>query len=295
MADATIEATTAPPPRHRSASRLRGAFGGSGASWLLVPPLVFLGVLILVPIAYLVGDAFHSDGLSQVVSDPIFRASVVRTVLLAAVVSVLTVIFGTLYALAMAVSPRWVAILLLIALFTIFWTSLLVRTYGWILLYLPQGPIYTVLHGLGLRDKPIDIFQTTFAAYPAMVHVMLPYTVLPVYAAMRQIDGQHIRAARTLGAKPLLILRKVILPQLRSGITAGAILVFIMSLGFYVTPQLLGDPRHQMVASLIGTNFSVPGMTNAAAAMSILLLAVVVIVYAAADRVFKVSEQWGRG
>jgi putative spermidine/putrescine transport system permease protein len=124
---------------------------------------------------------------------------------------------------------------------------------------------------------------------------MLPYTVLPVYAAMRQIDGQHIRAARTLGAKPLLILRKVILPQLRSGITAGAILVFIMSLGFYVTPQLLGDPRHQMVASLIGTNFSVPGMTNAAAAMSILLLAVVVIVYAAADRVFKVSEQWGRG
>jgi putative spermidine/putrescine transport system permease protein len=295
MADATLEAIPAPRPPHRSASRLRGALGGSGASWLLVPPLVFLGVLILVPIAYLVSDAFRADGFSQVVSDPIFRASVVRTVLLAAVVSFLTVIFGTLYALALAVSPRWVSIVLLIALFTIFWTSLLVRTYGWILLYLPQGPIYTVLHGLGLREKPIDIFQTTFAAYPAMVHVMLPYVVLPVYAALRQIDGQHIRAARTLGAKPLLILRKVILPQLRNGITAGAILVFIMSLGFYVTPQLLGDPRHQMVASLIGTNFSVPGMTDAAAAMSVLLLAVVVVVYAAADRLFKVSEQWGRG
>jgi putative spermidine/putrescine transport system permease protein len=295
MADATLEATTtAPRPSGPSASRLRGALGGSGASWLLVPPLVFLGLLILVPIAYLVSDAFSAGGMDQTLHDSLFRASVGRTLVLAAVVSVLTVIFGTLYAIAMAVSPRWVAVLLLIALFTIFWTSLLVRTYGWILLYLPQGPIYSALHGLGLREKPIDIFQTTIAAYPAMVHVMLPYVVLPVYAALRQIDGQHIRAARTLGAKPPLILRRVILPQLRSGIMAGAILVFIMSLGFYVTPQLLGDPRHQMVASMIGAAFGVPGQTNAAAAMSVLLLAVVVVVYAAADRLFKVSEQWGR-
>jgi putative spermidine/putrescine transport system permease protein len=293
MSDATVSAT-APVPRP-TASRLRGAFGGSGARWLLLPPLIFLGVLILVPVGYLLSDAFHSGGMSDALQDSVFRASVVRTVLLAAVVTVLTVIFGTLYAVALAVSPRWLAIVLLIALFTIFWTSLLVRTYGWILIYYPQGALYWVLHGLGLRDKPLDIFQTTLAAYPAMVHVMMPFVVLPVYAALRQVDGQLIRAARTLGAKPPMILRKVILPLLRNGIAAGAILVFIMSLGFYVTPQLLGDPRHQMVASLIGNSFAVPGQGNTAAAMSVLLLAVVVVVYAAADRLFKVSEQWGRG
>jgi putative spermidine/putrescine transport system permease protein len=296
MADATLEATTATPrPPGPFASRMRGALGGNGAAWLLVPPLIFLVLLIVVPIIYLVNDAFTDGGMSATIHDSIFRASVVRTVLLAGVVAFFTVIFGTLYALALAVSPRWVSVILLIALFTIFWTSVLVRTYGWILLYLPQGPIYTVLHGLGLREQPIDIFQTTIAAYPAMVHVMLPFVVLPVYSALRQIDGQHIRAARTMGAKPMLILRKVILPQLRNGITAGAILVFIMSLSFYVTPQLLGDPRHQMVASLIGASFGVPGQSNQAAAMSVLLLAVVVVVYAVADRLFKVSEQWGRG
>jgi putative spermidine/putrescine transport system permease protein len=91
-----------------------------------------------------------------------------------------------------------------------------------------------------------------------------------------------------------MILRKIVLPQLRSGIMSGAVLVFVMSLGFYVTPQLLGDPTAQMVAGLIGSAFSTPGETGAAAAMSLLLLLVVVVVYAGADRIFRVSEQWGR-
>jgi putative spermidine/putrescine transport system permease protein len=214
---------------------------------------------------------------------------------MATVVATLTLIFGTIYAMALAVAPKWVAILLLIALFTLFWTSLLVRTYGWMLLALPQGPIYTVLKGLGLRDEPIDIFQKTIAAYPAMVHVMLPYVVLPVYAAIRQLDPLHVRAARVLGARPLLTLRKVVLPQLRAGIMAGGVLVWIMSLGFYVTPALLGDPTSPVVAGMIAGAFSAPDATSAAAAMSLLLLAVVIVVYAVADRVFRVSEQWGRG
>jgi len=296
MADTAVGVATMPPPAPagRVGSRLRGAFSGAGTSWLLVPPIIFLGVLILVPVVFLVIEAFSGGGMSKALDDTIFREAIVRTFLLAAVVAALTVIFGTLYAIALAVSPRWVAAILLIFLFTIFWTSLLVRTYGWILLYLPQGPIYEVLHGLGLRDQPVDVFQTTFAAYPAMVHVMMPYVVLPVYAALRQIDPQLIRAARTLGAKPPMILRRVILPQLRAGITAGAVLVFVMSLGFYVTPQLLGNPRGLMVAGLIGNSFGVPGESNTAAAMSLLLLAVVIVVYVIADRFFKVSEQWGR-
>jgi putative spermidine/putrescine transport system permease protein len=202
-------------------------------------------------------------------------------------------ILGTVYALALAVAPRWLSVALLVSLFTIFWTSLLVRTYGWILLYLPKGPIYIVLHALHLRSQPLEIFQTNFASYPAMVHVMLPYVVLPVFAATRQIDAMHIRAARVCGARPLLVFWKIVLPALRPGIAAGGVLVFVMSLGFYVTPTLLGSQSDLLISTLIGNDFQAPGEAPIASAMSLVLLAVVVIVYVAADRAFKVSETWG--
>ncbi|MBS1894650.1 MAG: ABC transporter permease [Actinobacteria bacterium] len=277
---------------------LNNAFGGSGAGWLLVPPILFLGLMLMVPLGYLVVLAFEhtsagKTGFGEAFGDHLFWAAMWRTFVLAAVVSFFTLVFGTLYAIAIAAAPKWLAIVLLIALFTIFWTSLLVRTYGWLLLDLPQGGIYWALHGLGLRDKPLEIFQTNTASYPAMVHVMLPYVVLPVLAATRQLDPMQIRAARVLGAKPPLILWKVLLPALRGGIIAGAVLVFVMSLGFYVTPTLLGDPTKQMVASTIGHSFSVPGAAPTAAAMSLSLLAIVVIVYLVADKVFRVSETWG--
>lgn len=283
------------PPSFRLGSRVRGALGGSGATWLLVLPLTFMVLLLAVPLAFLAYEALSDAAFGTVLGNEIFRESVLRTVLMATVVAFLTLVLGTVYALALAVSPRWVAIALLISLFTLFWTSLLVRTYGWMLLLLPLGPIFMLLEALGLREEPLDVFQTTLAAYPAMVHVMLPYVVLPVYAAVRHIDPDHLRAARVAGARPLLTMRKVVLPQLRSGIMAGAILVWILSLGFYVTPALLGSPVEPTVAGMIGATFIAPDQTAQGAAMSLLLLAVVIVVYIAADRVFKVSEQWGRG
>ena len=282
----------------RGLDTLRGVFGGSGASWLLVPPLVFIGLLLVVPLFYLLLLALENTlsdktGLSEVLGNHAFWESLWRTFVLATLVSIFTLVLGTLYAIALAVAPRWLMILMLIALFTIFWTSLLVRTYGWMLLYLPEGPIYTVLHAVGLQQKPIEIFQTNFASYPAMVHVMLPFVVFPVFAATRQLDPMQIRAARVLGARPPLILWKVVLPALRAGMAAGAVLVFVMSLGFYVTPTLLGNPTKPLIAGMIGNAFHQPGEAPSAAAMSLVLVAIVVVVYVAADRVFRVSETWG--
>jgi putative spermidine/putrescine transport system permease protein len=114
-----------------------------------------------------------------------------------------------------------------------------------------------------------------------------------VFAATRQIDPMQIRAARVLGARPFLILWKVVLPALRAGMAAGAVLVFVSSLGFYVTPTLLGSPTKPLISGLIGKAFHQPGEAPAAAAMSLILVAVVVVVYIAADRVFRVSETWG--
>jgi putative spermidine/putrescine transport system permease protein len=273
---------------------VRGALGGSGVSWLLVPPVAFLLVLLVAPIAYLTYLGLQDAGFSQAVHDEGFRASIPRTFVLAASVTAFAMLLGTTYAIGLAVAPRWIAALMVVCLFTLFWTSLLVRTYGWLLLYLPQGALYEALHAVGLRDSPLDIFQTQYAAYPAMVHVMLPYVVLPVYASLRQIDPTHIRAARVLGARPLRILFRVMLPLMRAGMISATVLVFVMSLGFYVTPQLLGGPTNPMVAGVIGGEFNVPGKSSVAAAMSVLLLAVIFVFYAVADRLFKVSEQWER-
>jgi putative spermidine/putrescine transport system permease protein len=280
------------PAAPRPRSRLRGALGGSGAGWMLVPPVAFLVVLLGVPIVFLTVLGFQDHGFGDALDDEIFRDSIPRTFMLAAIVTVFAVALGTTYAIALAVAPKGVAIVMAICLFTLFWTSLLVRTYGWLLLYLPQGALYKALHEVGLRDQPIDIFQKPFAAYPAMVHVMLPYVVLPVYAALRQIDPTHIRAARVLGARPARIVWKVLLPQLRAGIISAAVLVFIMSLGFFVTPQLLSGPTNPTVASVIGGQFNLPDSTSIAAAMSVLLLAVIFVFYFVADRLFKISEQW---
>jgi putative spermidine/putrescine transport system permease protein len=289
----TTGGVAATAPRLPRRTPLSGALGGSGATWLLGLPLLFLVLLLAVPIAFLVQEAIAGKGFSGIASDEVFRSSVLRTLLLAATVAAIDLVLGTIYAVALAVAPRWLTIVLVAALFTIFWTSLLVRTYGWLLMYLPEGPIYSALHAVGLRDEPVDLVQKTVAAYPAMVHVMLPYVVLPVWAAARQIEPSQLRAARTLGARPLLIVRRVIVPQLRAGMAAGTVLVFIMSLGFYVTPQLLGNPRAPMVASIIGQDFAAPDLAGVAAAMSLVLLAVVIVVYVIADRLFKVSEQWG--
>ena len=273
-------------------------FAGSGGRWLVGVPVAFLFLLLLVPLFYVVllaltHDGSTTSGFTQELHDPLFGPALWRTFVLATIVSLLTMLLGTLYALALAVAPKWLSALMLVALFTIFWTSLLVRTYGWMLLYQPKGLIYIVLHALGLTDSPIEIFQTNFASYPAMVHVMLPYVVLPVFAATRQIDPTLIRAARVLGAKAPLILWRIVLPALRAGMAAGAVLVFVMSLGFYVTPTLLGSQTSQLVSTLIGLDFSQPGEAPAAAAMSVVLLGIVAVVYVIADRLFKISEQWG--
>jgi putative spermidine/putrescine transport system permease protein len=285
-----MSVTTAPAParpRHRT-----GALAGTGASWLLGPPIVFLVLLLGLPIMFLVIRTFTNAGLSTAVNDEAFRDAIPRTLLMAAVVTVLTLIAGTVYALAIGLAPRWGQVVLFGLLFLIFWTPLLVRTYGWILLQLPQGAIYWALHGIGLLDQPLEVYQKTIAAYPAMVHVMLPYAVLPVYQSLRQIEPTQLRAARVMGARPMLTLRRVVLPQLKPGMLSATILVFIMSLGFYITPALLGDPTSPTVAGLIGGTFNQPEADNVASAMSLLLLAVVLIIYALADRILGMSKQW---
>jgi len=118
--------------------------------------------------------------------------------------------------------------------------------------------------------------------------------VLPIYASLRAIDPAQVRAARSLGASEFLVLRRLVLPGLRSGSWAGVLLVFILSLGFYVTPAFLGGPGTQVLAMVIGVQFGRLENIGLTAALGALLLVAVLALYVVADRIFKISEQWER-
>jgi ABC-type spermidine/putrescine transport system permease subunit I len=274
-----------------------GAGGGTGAGWLLALPGAFLAVGLVAPLVSVATTAVADKGwgvFGRVLASDLFLHAALRTLLLAAVVTACCWVLGLAYALGLAVTEGTLRALLLGALLAVFWTSLVVRSYGWILIYEPSGPLSRLLVGLGLRHSPLDLLQTATAMYPAMVHVMLPLMVLPLYGAVRSLDPARVRAARSLGASPTLLLRAVVIPELRAASAAGATLVFISSLGFYVTPALLGGPSNLTTGTLIAQEFSELLDFGTASAMGVLLLGAVAAIYIAGDRLIGVSERWGR-
>lgn len=234
-------------------------------------------------------------GFGHALAEPIYISAIERTLLLAAIVTVICLALGLSYAIGLAVSPQWVRFVLFASLFATFWISLLVRTYGWILLLEPVGALYWLLQKLGLRSAPLTVFQTTPAMYPAMVAAMLPFMVLPIYRALAGIDRNHIWAARSLGGRALLILRRVILPELKGGVVAGSTLVFMISLGFFVTPRFLAGPEDFTLSTVIDHEFERTYDFTAASAMGLGLLGGVLVLFLVAERLFNVTESWERG
>jgi putative spermidine/putrescine transport system permease protein len=271
--------------------------GDRGTLWLLAVPAAFLIACLVAPLASVATTAVGERGwavFGEVAGSDLFADATLRTLMLASVVTACCWVLGLAYGLGLAVTRGGVRAALLGALLAVFWTSLVVRTYGWILVYQPSGPLSRALVDLGLRDRPLDLLQTSAAMYPAMVHVMLPLMVLPIYSAVRRLDQRRIWAARSLGAGPVLLLRRVVLPELRVAGAAGAVLVFISSLGFYVTPALLGGPSNLTAGTLIAQEFYELLDYGTACAMGVLLLAAVAVLYVASDRLLGVSTRWGR-
>ncbi|WP_432841743.1 ABC transporter permease [Dactylosporangium sp. CA-092794] len=271
------------------------AEGGAERRWLLWPPLVFFALTLGVPLAALLQQALSGEGdaFAESLHMSVFVAAVWRTLLLAAIATAATVVIGTCYALAVAVGPVWVKAFLMGGLLISLWTSIMVRTIGWMLLELPAGALYWLLQQAHLRSEPIDLYQTTPAMYPAMIAVMLPFAVLPILASVTGVDREQLNAATVFGAGPMLTLRAVVLPSIRQAMISGGVLVFVMSLGFYVTPLLLGGPSNMTVSGIINGQLNTANRPDLGAAMSLLLIGGTVAIYLVADRLFKVSERWG--
>jgi putative spermidine/putrescine transport system permease protein len=264
--------------------------------WLLWPPLVFFMVMLAFPMAALLAQSVSGDGdaFTATLRNDVFLAAAWRTIVLAAVVTVATVVLGTIYSLAVASAPGWLKAVLFGGLLISLWTSVMVRTFGWMLLELPTGALHWFLRLLGLGDDPIELYQSTIGMYPAMIAVMLPFAVLPILGSVNAIDAEQLNAAAICGAGPLLTFHSVILPSIRQAMISGGVLVFVMSLGFYVTPLLLGGPSNMTMSGIINAQLNTANRADIGAAMSILLIGGTIAIYLVSDRLFKVSEKWGR-
>jgi putative spermidine/putrescine transport system permease protein len=209
----------------------------------------------------------------------------VRTFWISGCVTALCLVLGFPVAYVMAHSPARISNWMLVLVLLPFWTSLLVRTTAWVILLQREGLLNQLLVSLGLLSAPAKLIFNRVGLYIAMTHVLLPFLILPLYSVMRGIPAEHMRAAASLGADPVMAFRRVYLPQALPGIAAGCSLVFVIALGFFITPALVGGPADQMVGYFIAyfTNESVNwGM---GAALATLLLAVVTVLFAAVGRI----------
>jgi ABC-type spermidine/putrescine transport system permease subunit I len=161
-----------------------------------------------------------------------------------------------------------------------FWTSVLVRSYAWMVLLGRKGLVNETLLATGLIDAPLKLLNTPLAVHIAMIHILLPYMILPIASVLRQIDGAFPRAAAGLGAAPWRVFMQVVLPLSMPGVAAGVLLVFVLSLGFYITPALVGGPRDLMLSMLIAQQVDLLNWPYAACLSATLLAATLLIIAA---------------
>jgi putative spermidine/putrescine transport system permease protein len=214
----------------------------------------------------------------------VFRNVLARTLWISAVVTLACLLLGYPVAFYIARQPPQRAALLLFLVLLPFWTSLLVRTVAWVVLLQREGVLNNLLMSLGIVTEPVRMIFNRFAVYVAMVHVLLPFMVLPLYAVMKGISPSYQRAAASLGAPPFTAFRRIYLPQTLPGIGAGCLIVFIQALGYYITPALVGGADDQMISYFIAFYASRTVNWGMAAALSIMLLAATLALYAVYNR-----------
>lgn len=256
---------------------------GARERWMLfslsLPALLLVGIVLIIPVGWLFWLSFLSDagGLSlehyhRLAAHPAYARIFRTTFEVSLMTTALCVLLGYPLAYLLAQLPRRLAALGLIAVLLPFWTSVLVRTYAWLVLLQGQGLINHWGMQLGLWSEPLPLVHNFSGTLIGMTHIMLPYLVLPLYGSMRAIDGAYVKAAANLGASPLRAFWSVYLPLSLPGLAAGATIVFILCLGFYVTPALLGGGKVILVSMRIASDIELFFNWGAASALGVVLL-----------------------
>jgi ABC-type spermidine/putrescine transport system permease subunit I len=253
------------------------------AAPLLIYMLVFYALPVVAMLLRSVNDpTWTLANYATLFEDVVFQKTFWITLNTSLIVTLGCLILG--YPVAMGlVRSKTMAPFILVIILLPFWTSVLVRSYAWMVLLGRHGLVNEALIALGMIDKPIRILNTTLATQIAMIHILLPYMILPIANALRQIDPSLIRAASGLGSTPFMTFRQVILPLSMSGVAAGTLLTFVLALGFYITPAMVGGPRDITLSMLIAQQVDQLNWAYAAT-LSAVLLATALALLAVARR-----------
>lgn len=278
--------------------RIRTTRTGRRIALLVVPATVFVALVFLVPMLRLgwlsvTSPAPGTGNYAKILSDGTSVPIIWRTLRMAVTVTVVTLLCGYPYAYLMTVvSARWRAVLLAIVLMP-FWTSLMARNFAWVVLFQDNGPLHSVLRLVGLGS--VHPLGSATGVTIAMAQVMLPFMVLPLYSNLKGIDRRLLSAAHSLGARPIVAFCRVYVPLSLPGVAAGMTMVAILSLGFYVTPALVGSPQQSMIAQLIASKVQQVLDFGGGGALSFVLLAVAVVLLALVGRVARPTSMIAGG
>jgi ABC-type spermidine/putrescine transport system permease subunit I len=258
-------------------------------------PLAFLGVLFLYPVARLLLLSVEDGSLrafERAATDTLYIGVLLETVKLSLIVAAICLVLAYPAAYFLATATRGWAALGFACLLLPFWTSILVRTYAWTIVLGRNGLVNRLLLELGLISEPLALLNNETGVVIGMVHVLLPYMVFPIYAVMLRIDRDLAAAASGLGASPWRVFTRIYFPLTLPGAFAGSVLVFVIALGFFVTPAILGGGRVITIGLLIEDQVRRFLDWPFAAALSALLLAAAFLIQGTFQRVLRGETRW---
>lgn len=270
------------------------------AGWLAVSPaLIFTVLFFVAPFAAMALTSLVSgqagiwgfDNYAQFFSNPSYWRALTNSLEVTGAVTIISVVLAYPFAwvLAFVVPERWQRLALMLAVLP-FWTSYLVRSYSWLLVLTEKGLINSTLIGLGALNEPVQLANTRAATIIGFVHFFVMLLTLTIFANLKQLSPNYRKAAADLGASPLQSFIHVILPLTLPGIMVGAFLTFVLAIGDYITPQILGGNNELLMPQLIMLQIGRRGDFGSASALSIILMIVVTIAYFACARWLRIER-----
>ena len=269
--------------------------------WILLglaaPSILTIIAVIMIPVSWLFylsligkGGEFSMVNYQKMIEYKSYARVFLTTFEVSLLTTLLCILIGYPLAYFLAQLPQRMAAIFMLTVLLPFWTSLLVRTYAWLVLLQKKGILNDFAIQIGLWETPVKLVHNMTGTLIGMAHIMLPFLVLPLYGAMRRIDPDLMHAAANLGAKPVQAFWKVFFPMSLPGMVAGSLIVFVLCLGFYVTPAVLGGGRVVMVATQITAILENQFNWGAASALGVVLLIATLVILYLAGRLLKLDN-----
>lgn len=261
--------------------------GKLGALLLLAPALLLMVLIFLAPIAWFLsaslgelgGPAEVWEETRAILGSRAVLGAILNTNWIALVVTLLVLLAGYPVAYALSRAQGLAFTLVLVCIVLPYFTSVVVRTYAWMVLLGRNGVVNQALLGSGVVAEPLALMYNRAGVVIGMAYVLLPYMVLTLYSAMKAVDPRLLQCAEGMGASPFTVFRRVFLPLTLHGVVAGSLVVFILGVGFFITPALMGGPGDVMIAMLIEREIELTQNWPVAALMTIVLLVVTLGLY----------------